>query len=130
MSTTESASLDLARSIGRLVESTELLHQEVKGNVSSLLFAVGLCLWVTSASALTLDEKIQAAGEEFRSLVCTFKEVANDPNSTAQEDNLAVVRLRAGEAEIVKKYGRAIAQAGAMLIASEGEAVCQDESEE
>ncbi|MCY4431509.1 MAG: hypothetical protein OXC11_14110 [Rhodospirillales bacterium] len=85
----------------------------------------GLTLWANAAIAMTLEEKIESAKVELRELVCDFRKVANDPDATADQATKASLKLQAGGAEVERRYGRAVAQAAAYSLSSEGDAACQ-----
>ena len=72
-----------------------------------------------AAAAESWEEKIGTAQEELHVASCEYRKVTNDPSATAEQAQVASMKVQHAEREIVAKHGRTIAEQAAMILAAE-----------
>lgn len=72
--------------------------------------------------------EIEDAEAEYRELMCELKKVSDDPDATALEQTRAAPKVQVEKKRIARKYGREVADAAAISLASEGVLLCRGDS--
>ena len=74
-----------------------------------------IVLGATNCLADDVDELLN----EFKGLICDFKEVADSSNSSVMDQTKASMRLRAGERDLNSKYGSDVVRSAVPVVMAE-----------